>query len=81
MFETKDFVPMKGDTGCVVGLDNVHNLIKRRYPETTRLKFNGVWNFFKDHGDGGHPELVAKAWEKESDSWWVVVKPVEGTSK
>lgn len=74
MCETKDFVPMKGDTGCVVGLDNVHNLIKRRYPKTTKLKFKDVWNFFEEQ------ELVAQAWEKESDSWWVVVKPVEGTS-
>ncbi len=69
-----EFTPMEGDTGCVVGLDNVQNLIARRYPETTKLRFRGVWNFFEDQ------QLVAQVWEKDSDSWWVVVKKVEETS-
>jgi len=81
MVDTKEFTPMRGDTGCIVGLENVQNVIARRYPKTTRLRFQGVWNFFKDHEDGGHPELVAQAWVKEDDTWWAVVKPVEGTSQ
>jgi len=70
MCETKDFTPMSGDTGCIVGFDNVQNVIARRYPETTRLRFQGVWNFFEEQ------KLVAQAWVKEDDTWWVVVKPL-----
>jgi len=72
--EFTEFIPMSGDTGCIVGFDNVQNVIARRYPKTTRLRFQGVWNFFADE------KLVAQAWVKEDDTWWAVVKPVEGNS-
>lgn len=74
MCETKDFTPMKGDLGRIVGIENVYKVIVRRYPETTRLRFLGIWNFFEGR------ELVAQAWAETSESWNVVIKPVRGTS-
>lgn len=69
MCETREFTPMGGDIGYVVGMKSVDEVVEQRYPETTKLGFMGVWYFFEEQ------ELVAQAWAKTIRSWWVVIKP------